>query len=86
MKHATPAALAGLTDLLTQIRAREGLREKSPGTFYRKSKAFLHFHEDLAGMFADLNLGSDWKRFPATTRPEWKALLGAIDRELGRKA
>jgi hypothetical protein len=84
MKHASPAALAGLTDLLTQIRAHEGLREKSPGTFYRKSKAFLHFHEDPAGMFADLNLGPDWKRFPATTGAERKALLSAIERALER--
>jgi hypothetical protein len=78
MKHATAAALAGISGLLDQIRAREGLKEKSLGVFYRKSKAFLHFHEDPAGMFADL--GDD--RFPVNSEAERRALLAAIDRAL----
>ena len=30
------------------------LREKKRGSFYLKSKGYLHFHEDPKGMFADV--------------------------------
>ena len=82
MKHATLSTLEGLTDLLVQIRARGGIKEKRIGIFYRKSKAFLHFHEDPAGVFADLNVGTDFERFPLNTSRERQALLAAIDRAL----
>ena len=54
MKHATAAALDRLEPLLTDLRELPDLREKSRGVFYRKSRAFLHFHEDAAGLFADI--------------------------------
>jgi hypothetical protein len=82
MKHAGTAALQGLSDLLEQIRVKEGLKEKKLGIFYRKSKAFLHFHEDPAGLFADLSQGADFARFPVNTQKEWRALLAAIDQAL----
>ena len=82
MKHATGGVLDSLLDLLTQIRARKGLQERKPGIFYKKSKAFLHFHEDPAGMFADLSVGADFERYPVNTKKQWKALLLAIDRGL----
>ena len=56
--------------------------EKRPGIFYRKSKSFLHFHEDRAGLFADLSVGDDFNRYPVNTRREWKVLLAAIDRAI----
>ena len=80
MKHASAAALHGLSELLEQIRVKEGIREKSLGVFYRGPKAFLHFHEDPAGLFADLRVGAEFERFPVNTKKEWKALLTAIDR------
>jgi hypothetical protein len=79
MKHATSAALDCLSDLLNQIRARNGLQERKPGIFYRKSKSFLHFHEDPAGMYADLSVGAAFDRYPVNTKKEWKVLLSAID-------
>ena len=82
MKHATAAALQALSDLLEQIRKKEEIKEKKLGIFYRKSKSFLHFHEDPAGLFADLSLGADLDRYPVNTKQEWKALLKAIDRVL----
>jgi hypothetical protein len=82
VKHATAAALQGLSDLLDRIREREGVRERKLGVFYCKSKAFLHFHEDPAGLFADLNVGADFERYPVNTQQEWKVLLKAIDRAL----
>jgi hypothetical protein len=82
MKHATSAALTELSGLLDQIRTRDGLKEKKPGIFYRRSKSFLHFHEDPAGLFADLNGGVDFERYPVNTRQEWNMLLAAIDRAI----
>ena len=83
MKHATDAALTAISDLLDQIRTRQELREKKLGVFYRKSKAFLHFHEDPSGMFADLNLGSQFQRFAVNSLAERTTFLAAIDRALG---
>ena len=85
MKHATPAALDRLEPLLRELRGCDGLREKSRGTFYRGSRAFLHFHEDPAGLFADVKLaGADFTRLRATTQAEQRALLGTIRRALAQ--
>ena len=54
MKHAGAAALERLEPLLRTLRAIAPLKERSSGVFYFKSKAFLHFHEDPAGLFADI--------------------------------
>lgn len=83
VKHATPAALAALADLLARVRAHAALAERRPGVFYKKSRAFLHFHEDPAGLFADLVTGAGFDRYPVNTPPECEALLSAIDRAIG---
>jgi len=54
MKHAGAAALDRLEPLMDQIRALGAFKERSRGAFYLKSRAFLHFHEDPAGLFADV--------------------------------
>jgi hypothetical protein len=82
MKHAGSEALGRLTDLLDQIRAKEGLKEKKLGIFYRKSDAFLHFHEDPLGVFADLKISEKFARYPVNTERERAALLSKIDRAL----
>jgi hypothetical protein len=82
MKHASVVALHGLSELLEQIRVKQGIKEKTLGIFYRKSKPFLHFHEDPAGLFADLRVSADFERYPVNTKKEWKVLLTAIDRAL----
>lgn len=84
MKHAGAAALRGLSELLEQIRVKEGIKEKKLGIFYRNSKSFLHFHEDPAGLFADLSAGADFVRYPANTKREWRTLLTAIDHALAQ--
>ena len=79
MRHATPAALDQLEPLLAGLRDCEGLREKKRGTFYRGSSAFLHFHEDPAGLFADVKLaGADFTRMRASTVVEQRAVLQAV--------
>jgi hypothetical protein len=58
MKHASAKKLKTLAPLLAQLRAYMAPRERKPGTFYRGDAAFLHFHEDPAGIFADVKVAS----------------------------
>lgn len=78
MKHATESTLDALETLLTEIRRHQGLNEKKCGTFYKKSVAFLHFHEDPAGLFADLKVGKEWVRYPVSTPNEQQVLLANL--------
>ena len=79
MRHALPPALDELESVLVQLRALPDLKEKSRGTFYRKSQAFLHFHEDPAGLFADVRLdGGDFTRMRVRTQAEQRALMTAV--------
>jgi hypothetical protein len=82
MKHAGPQALDVLEPLLQELQQRSRLKEKSPGTFYRGSRAFLHFHEHGPEFFADLRLLDEFERFPATTAADRSALLARIDAAL----
>jgi hypothetical protein len=82
VRHARPEDLAPLAELLTSLRALDGLTERSPGIFYRKSDAFLHFHADDAGMFADLKEDGEFVRYRATTKREQAALLREAKRAL----
>lgn len=75
MKHAGRAALATVEPLLAELRTAQGLVEKRPGVFYRKSRAFLHFHEDQAGIFADVRIDGEWQRLPASTVPAQRKLV-----------
>lgn len=84
MKHAGPAALDALEDLLSKLRESPALRERARGTFYRKSSAFLHFHEDPAGLFADLKCDGEFARFPVGTARERAALLREVRAELAK--
>lgn len=78
MKHAGPGALDALEPLLAQLRGLDGLREKSRGIFYTKSRAFLHFHEDPTGLYADIRApdGGDFDRLKLDS-PEAEAALVA---------
>jgi hypothetical protein len=78
VKHAGSQALESIGELLEEIRAHAGLSEKSHGVFYRRSRPFLHFHEDPAGLFADIRPEDIWLRYPASTAAEREALLGVI--------
>jgi hypothetical protein len=62
MRHARDEDLDRLDALLAQVRTLPHIKEKKRGVFYLKSKGFLHFHEDPAGMFADLT-GPDGRGF-----------------------
>lgn len=75
MKHAGNAALDQLDGLLEEIRALGQLKEKSRGVFYRKAEAFLHFHEDPEGLFADLRVDGSWERLAVNSTAEKQKLL-----------
>lgn len=79
MKHAGPATLERIAPLLAELRARSALREPRPGVFTLKSRAFLHFHDDPAGVFADVRLADEFVRLPVTSRSEQADLLERID-------
>ena len=80
MKHATAETLAQIPELLEQLRAIPGLIEKGPGVFYRKGRAFLHFHEDPAGLFADVRPGEEWVRIEVSGAAGQAALFAALPR------
>jgi hypothetical protein len=60
------------------LRAFSALHEPRPGAFYRGSQAFLHFHEDPTGDFADVKVGREWERARVTTQRERAALLRRV--------
>lgn len=79
VRHAGPAALDELEPLLESLRALPGLVERTRGVFYRRSRAFLHFHEDPSGPHADVRLdGDDFERFRVQSPEERAALLERI--------
>ena len=78
MKHATSQALRQIEELLEQLRTIAGLTERKPGVFYRGASAFLHFHEDPAGLFADLKSGGSWLRVPVNTPHDKDELLARV--------
>jgi hypothetical protein len=77
LRHARDQDLDRIEPLLGRLRALPGLIERKRGTFYVKSKAFLHFHEDPAGMFADVRAadGKDFDRLKVDTAAEQERLL-----------
>jgi len=83
MRHARADDLARLEPLLEQLRTLDGLVERTPGAFYRKSKGFLHFHIDGDDVYADAKLTGDaFDRLRVTTKREQQALVAAVRRAL----
>jgi len=81
MDHAGPKALIVLKDLLDEIRARSGVKERRAGYFYFRGKALIHFHADPTGLYADARLGKKWARL-SVSKPEERARPG---RDRGRR-
>jgi hypothetical protein len=80
VRHARDDALDSLEPVLVQLRQLPELTERSRGTFYRKSQAFVHFHEDPAGLFADVRLapGDAFTRLRVTTKAEQRSFTSAV--------
>jgi hypothetical protein len=84
MKHAGPTALDVLEPLLARLRGLDGLREKGRGVFYLKSRAFLHFHEDPCGLYADIRTPDqgDFERLAVTDETGRAAVLARAEAAL----
>ena len=80
MRHARDCDLDRIDGLLAQVRTLPGLIEKKRGVFYRKSRAFLHFHEDPKGLFADISDPDE--RIDVSEAPGQTALIEAARRRL----
>jgi hypothetical protein len=78
VKHAGSDALDRLEPLLLELRTVEWSVEKKRGVFYRKSAAFLHFHEEPAGLYADVRLSDEFDRYRVETESEQSRLPAAI--------
>jgi hypothetical protein len=79
MKHAGGQALDQLEPLLARIRLLPGLKEKKRGLFSLKGRSLLHFHEDPAGLFADLGWQGRDLRLRVSEPEEQRKLLEAIE-------
>lgn len=79
MRHARAEALNQLEPLLAELRRLPGLKETGRGIFYRGGRAFLHFHEDAQGLFADLRAkdAPTFERYDVTGDMGRAALLSA---------
>lgn len=84
MKHAGGEALDRLAPLLDRLRRFRALKERRRGVFYRAGKAFLHFHEDPAGLFADVRDvdGRDFSRLKVDDVEGVTALLALVEARL----
>ena len=81
MKHAGKEALANLELVLKALRGYAELVERTPGSFYLRSKGFVHFHEDPTGLFADLKEDLvSFTRYRVTSRAEQRVFLERLAR------
>jgi hypothetical protein len=84
MRHITPATLDRIEPLLASLRGVDGLVERNRGVFYRRSRAFLHFHEDGDDIYADVRFeGDDFERLRVTTSAEQRRLLSRVRASAG---
>jgi hypothetical protein len=86
MKHATKEGLIPIAGLLDKIRLEARVKERRTGIFYRSGKAFLHFHEDPRGIFADIRGPADWERFAVSDRSGQASLLARLSELLSTLA
>lgn len=85
MRHITPERLSDVALLVEEVRKVDGLTEKKPGTFYKKSSGFLHFHEHGADIYADVKLdGVAFERRRVTTKAEQRILAREIRSALAK--
>jgi hypothetical protein len=74
MAHVSSDTLDRLEPLLEKLRML-GVIEKSRGIFYTKRGAFVHFHEDEAGVHADVKCQDGWQRLAANTKSDFSKVV-----------
>jgi hypothetical protein len=85
MRHASDEDLDQLEPLLDRLRDLPGLTERSRDAFYRRSRAYLHFHQNPAGFFADVRTqdAQDFARHAVTSDDQQAALFEIVQRDVG---
>jgi hypothetical protein len=87
MRLARDEDLDQVEKLLVVLRGVDGITEKRRGVFYRGSAAFLHFHTDPAGMFADMRATDGWRRYPVRSAGQRRSMVADVRAALaGRPA
>jgi hypothetical protein len=84
VRHALPEDLDRLEPLLADLRAFPELRERTPGSFSRGSRAFLHFHADGEDLYVDVKLDGAFERLKVTHEDERRHFLSLVRAALGR--
>ena len=64
--------------MLAELRRLPGLRERKRGYFSRKSRAFLHFHEDAGDFYVDVKLDGKFQRIRVTSHSEQAVFLAQV--------
>ncbi len=83
MKHASKNTIQRLAPFLEQVRRLPSLKEKKPGVYYLRSKAFMHFHEEGVEIYADVRLTQPgFDRFHCSTKQQQQELLRLIAKAL----
>jgi hypothetical protein len=85
VRHADEATFEDLADVLAALRRIPGLTEKKTGSFYRRSKALVHFHDDPTGPYADLRTeaAGDFERIRVRTLAERRRFLARVRAVIG---
>jgi hypothetical protein len=79
VRHITDDRLDRIEPMLVDLRGIDGMVERKRGNFSRKSRAFLHFHEDGDDVYADVRFaGDDFERIRVTTATEQRRLVARI--------
>ena len=86
MKHATVEDLIPIAGLLEKLRREKRIKERKSGIFYWRGKAFLHFHDDPRGLFADLRGPEDWERLAVNDRRGQTLLLARVSQLLSNSS
>jgi hypothetical protein len=83
MARAKKATLQQLEPWLDEVRALgiDGLVEKANGAFYRKRVGILHFHEDEAGVYADVKVSGEWQRVQIDRAPGKRRVISLLRKE-----
>jgi len=83
MGHTKPEMLADIAAELAAVRGLEGIKERSPGVFYYKSIAFLHFHDKNGKRWADVKSPRGYREvaidFQADARARRKFVQSVTD-------
>lgn len=78
VRHATQDDLDHLEALLVELRKFAQLRERKRGYFSRRSRAFLHFHEDAGDFYVDVRLDNAFQRMKVTSDEEQADFLSQV--------